>query len=54
MFQQTSAPSDAAQALGGNANAEAMKHMGFGDLVHNLDFLGWTVLVVLVVMSVSS
>jgi len=28
--------------------------MGFGDLVHNLDFLGWTVLVVLVVMSVSS
>ncbi|WP_158881724.1 MotA/TolQ/ExbB proton channel family protein [Rhodanobacter sp. L36] len=37
--------------MGGNANAEAMKQMGFGNLVQNLDWLGWVVLVTLVVMS---
>lgn len=45
MFQQTPAPT---------SNADAMKQMGFGNLVHNLDALGWIVLIVLVVMSVSS
>lgn len=54
MFQQTPAPSEAAPALGGNANAMAMQQMGFHDLLHNFDFLGWTVFVVLVVMSFSS
>ena len=53
MFQQTPA-SDAAPALGGNANAQAMQQMGFHDLLHNFDFLGWTVFIVLVVMSFSS
>ncbi|HEY0197838.1 MAG TPA: MotA/TolQ/ExbB proton channel family protein [Rhodanobacter sp.] len=37
--------------MGGNANAEAMKQMGFGNLVQNLDWLGWVVLVTLVAMS---
>ncbi len=45
MFQQTSAPL---------TNSEAMKQMGFGDLIHNLDPIGWIVLVTLVIMSVSS
>jgi biopolymer transport protein ExbB len=45
MFQQTPAPT---------STADAMKQMGFGNLVHNLDALGWIVLIVLVVMSVSS
>jgi len=45
MFQQTPAPT---------SNADAMKQMGFGNLVHNLDALGWIVLIVLVVMSISS
>ena len=51
MFLQTPAVSDAAQAVGGNSNAEAMKQMGFGALIHNFDALGWTVFVTLVVMS---
>jgi biopolymer transport protein ExbB len=51
MFLQTPATPDAAQAMGGNANAEAMKQMGFGNLVQNLDWLGWVVLVTLVLMS---
>ena len=45
MFQQNPAPT---------SNADAMKQMGFGDLVHNLDALGWIVLVTLVIMSVAS
>lgn len=45
MFQQTPTTS---------TNAEAMKQMGFGDLVHNLDALGWIVLITLAVMSVAS
>jgi len=49
MFQQTPpAPT------GGTTNAEAMKSMGFDHLIHNFDFLGWIVFVVLVVMSFSS
>jgi biopolymer transport protein ExbB len=51
MFLQTPATTDAAQALGGNTNAEAMKQMGFANLMQNFDWLGWTVFVTLVVMS---
>jgi len=51
MFQQTPSPNPAA---GGTSNAEAMKSMGFDHLIHNFDFLGWIVFVVLVVMSFSS
>lgn len=51
MFLQTPATTDAAQALGGNTNAEAMKQMGFSNLLQNLDPLGWIVLVTLVAMS---
>ena len=45
MFQDTSAPL---------SNSEAMKQMGFGDLINHLDPIGWIVLVTLVIMSVSS
>ena len=45
MFLQTPATTDAAQAVGGNTNAEAMKQMGFDHLIHNFDFLGWIVFV---------
>ena len=51
MFLQTPATTDAAQALGGNTNAEAMKQMGFANLAQNFDWLGWVVFVTLVVMS---
>jgi len=51
MFQQTPSPNPAA---GGTSNAEAMKSMGFDHLIHNFDFLGWIVFVVLVVMSFAS
>jgi biopolymer transport protein ExbB len=51
MFLQTPATTDAAQAVGGNTNAEAMKQMGFGDLMQNFDWLGWVVFVTLIVMS---
>lgn len=51
MFQQTPSPTPAA---GGTSNAEAMKSMGFDHLIHNFDFLGWIVFVVLVVMSFAS
>ncbi len=51
MFLQTPATTDAAQAVGGNTNAEAMKAMGFGDLMHNFDWLGWVVFITLIVMS---
>jgi biopolymer transport protein ExbB len=54
MFLQTPAASDAAQAMGGTSNAEAMKQMGFDHLVHHFDALGWIVFVTLVVMSFSS
>lgn len=51
MFQQTPSPTPGA---GGTTNAEAMKSMGFDHLIHNFDFLGWIVFVVLVVMSFAS
>ena len=51
MFLQTPATTDAAQAMGGNTNAEAMKQMGFANLMQNFDWLGWVVFVTLVVMS---
>ena len=51
MFLQTPATTDAAQAMGGNTNAEAMKAMGFDNLIQNFDWLGWVVFVTLVVMS---
>ncbi len=51
MFLQTPATTDAAQAASTNTNAEAMKQMGFGDLMQNFDWLGWVVFVTLIVMS---
>jgi len=51
MFLQTPDSSETAQALGGNANAEAMKQMGFDHLIQNFDWLGWVVFLTLVVMS---
>ena len=51
MFLQTPATTDAAQTLGGNTNAEAMKQMGFANLMHNFDWLGWIVFVTLIAMS---
>lgn len=48
MFLQTSAPTP---AMGGNANAEAMKQMGLANLAHNFDPLGWIVFITLIVMS---
>jgi biopolymer transport protein ExbB len=54
MFLQTPATTDAAQAMGGNTNAEAMKQMGFANLIQNFDWLGWVVFVTLTVMSLLS
>ncbi len=54
MFLQTPAVTEAAQALGSNTNAEAMKQMGFSNLMQNFDPLGWIVFITLVVMSFSS
>jgi len=51
MFLQTPATTGAAPALGGNSNAEAMKQMGFGDLMQHFDWLGWVVFVTLIIMS---
>jgi biopolymer transport protein ExbB len=51
MFLQTPAPTDATPSLGGNSNAEAMKQMGFANLAHGFDWLGWVVFITLVVMS---
>jgi biopolymer transport protein ExbB len=44
MFLQTPAAT-------GNTNAEAMKQMGFDNLIQNFDWLGWIVFVTLVAMS---
>jgi biopolymer transport protein ExbB len=49
MFLQTPAPTDA--AMGGNSNAEAMKQMGFANLVTHFNWVGWVVFITLVVMS---
>jgi biopolymer transport protein ExbB len=38
-------------AATGNSNAEAMKQMGFENLMQNFDWLGWVVFVTLVAMS---
>ena len=43
-----------APTQGSTTNAEAMKQMGFGDLIHNFDVLGWIVFITLVVMSFAS
>ncbi len=51
MFLQTPDTTGAAPALGGNSNAEAMKQMGFGDLMQHFDWLGWVVFVTLIIMS---
>jgi biopolymer transport protein ExbB len=51
MFLQTPATTDAAQTMGGNTNAEAMKAMGFSHLMEHFDWLGWVVFVTLVAMS---
>lgn len=51
MFLQTPETTDAIQAAGVNANAQAMKQMGFGDLMQNFDWLGWVVFVTLIIMS---
>ena len=50
MFLQTTATTDATQ-VAGNSNAEAMKQMGFANLAHGFDWLGWVVFITLVVMS---
>src|ERR1700754_5014155 len=39
---------------GGGNSAEALSQMGFDHLIHNFDFLGWIVFVVLSVMSIAS
>ncbi len=51
MFLESTAV--APDAAGGN-NAAALQEMGFASLVQNFDFVGWIVLVTLVVMSVMS
>jgi len=40
--------------FGGDSDAEALSQMGFADLIHQLDVVGWAVLVMLFVMSVGS
>jgi len=41
-------------APGGGGNAAAMSQMGFADLIHNFDVLGWIVFITLCLMSVAS
>ena len=38
----------------GANSAEALQQMGFADMVQNLDFIGWAVLITLAIMSVMS
>ena len=57
MFLQTTPTSSAAApppSLGGDENAHAIAQMGFGNLIHHFDALGWVVFVTLVVMSLLS
>ena len=49
MLQQTSAV-----PVTGSSNAAALQSMGFSDLIHNFDFVGWAVFITLVVMSFMS
>ena len=51
MLQESTA---AAPAAAGGNNAAALQQMGFDHLVQQLDFVGWVVLITLVVMSVMS
>ncbi len=51
MLQETTA---AAPAAAGGNNAAALQQMGFDHLITQLDFVGWIVLVTLVVMSLMS
>ena len=41
-------------APGGGSNAAAMSQMGFSDLIHNFDLLGWIVFITLCLMSIAS
>jgi biopolymer transport protein ExbB len=50
MLQETTT----APATGASSDAAALQQMGFADMIQHLDFLGWTVLITLVVMSVMS
>jgi biopolymer transport protein ExbB len=45
---------DAALAAMPTSDAAALQTMGFSHLIHNLDFIGWTVLIVLCVQSLGS
>jgi biopolymer transport protein ExbB len=40
--------------FGGDSDAEALSQMGFADLIHQLDVVGWAVLIMLFVMSIGS
>ena len=51
MLQETTA---AAPAAAGGNNAAALQQMGFDHLLQQLDFVGWVVLITLVVMSLMS
>ncbi len=48
MFQQ------AAPAASGGNNAEALQQMGFAQLVHNFDVVGWVVFLTLIIFSLLS
>jgi biopolymer transport protein ExbB len=50
MLQETTT----APATGASSDAAALQQMGFADMIQHLDFLGWTVLITLVIMSVMS
>ena len=52
MLQDPNAP--AAVPTAGTDNAAALQQMGFDHLIQNFDWVGWTVFVLLVVMSISS
>jgi biopolymer transport protein ExbB len=45
---------DASAAVAPTSDAAALQTMGFSHLIHNLDFIGWTVLIVLCVQSLGS
>ena len=45
----------AAPAAGGSAsNAEALQQMGFQNMMQNFDVVGWSVFIILIVMSIGS
>jgi biopolymer transport protein ExbB len=56
-MQQDPSQTPAAQPAaipGGGGNAAAMSQMGFSDLIHNFDALGWIVFITLCLMSIMS